>query len=198
MNAYHAGRNAYRSGNYDEAATAFRWASGLDPDNPIYSHSAALSAARAGDGASAERLFTHAILGTRRTLGADHPFMLLVARDLVAFHEKKGRHEEGAALASRVVDSASPLAVAQSSDKTLRALADLCGISGRLSAAIPFYRSALASRRDQYGDRHPKTASCIAGLAEIHRKLGDNGKARQFLEKARFARQSGNRDGNAA
>jgi tetratricopeptide (TPR) repeat protein len=194
MNAYRAGRKAYLTGDYNGAITAFRWASGLDPDNPIYSHSAALSASRAGDEASAEQLFLRAILGTRRTLGADHPFMLLVARDLADFYGKKGRDEEAVKLAGGVVASANPLAVAGSSDKTLGALAELCGKAGRLSVAIPFYRSALASRRDQYGDRHPKTAACIAGLVEIHRKLGDNGKARQLLEKAGFVREAGSRD----
>jgi tetratricopeptide (TPR) repeat protein len=198
MNAYRAGRKAYLTGDYDEATTAFRWASGLDPDNPIYSHSAALSAVRAGNETGAEQLFLRAILGTQRTLGTDHPFMLLVASDLATFYEKKGRGEEAAEIASRVVTSANPDAVARSSDKTLRALADLCGKVGCLSAAIPFFRSALASRRDQYGDRHSKTASCIAGLAEIHRKLGNDGKARLLLEKARFARAAGNSGGAAA
>ena len=198
MKAYRAGRKAYLTGDYDAAITAFRWASGLDPNNPVYSHSAALSAVRAGDGATAERLFMRAILGTQRTLGADHPFMLLVARDLVAFYEKKGRGDEAMEIASRAVARANLLAVARSSDKTLQALADLCGKAGRLSVAIPFFRSALASRRDQYGDRHPKMASCIAGLAEIHRKLGDNGKARLLLEKARFVRAAGNSGGAAA
>lgn len=198
MNAYRAGRKAYLTGDYDEAITAFRWASGLDPDNPIYSHSAALSAVRAGDETSPEKLFLRAILGTQRTLGVDHPFMLLVARDLAAFYEKKGRGEEAVEIANRAVAGANPLAVARSSDKTLQALADLCGRARRLSVAIPFYRSALASRRDQYGDRHPKTASCIAGLAEIYRKLGNDGKARLLLEKARFARAAGGQDGAAA
>lgn len=198
MKAYRAGRKAYLTDDYDAAITAFRWASGLDPNNPVYSHSAALSAVRAGDGAGAERLFLRAILGTRRTLGADHPFMLLVARDLAVFYEKKGRGDEAMEIASRAVARANPLAVARSSDKTLQALADLCGKAGRLSAAIPFFRSALASRRGQYGDRHPKTASCIAGFAEIHRKLGNHGKARLLLEKFRFVRAAGNSGGAAA
>ena len=184
MNAYRAGRQAYLTGDYEEAITAFRWASGLDPDNPIYSHSAALSAVKAGDMASAERLLLRAILGTQRTLGANHPFMLLVARDLAEFYEKKGRCEEMTELASHAIACANPHAVARSGDRTLQALAELCGKAGRLPVAIPFYRSALASRRDQYGDQHPRTAACIAGLAEIHRKLGDEGKARLLLGKA--------------
>ena len=190
VNAYRAGSSAYTSGNYTKAAIAFRWASGLDPSNPVFSHAAALSAAKAGDGASAEWLFVRAISGTKRQLGARHPFMLLVARDLAAYYRRKGRAEDMAKLASRIVARANPPAVARSGDKTLQALADLCGMAGRLSAAIPFYQSALDSRREQYGDGHPKTAACIAGLAEIHRKLGDAGKARQMFAKARLVRKA--------
>lgn len=192
MNAYNIGRSAYMAGNYGEAATAFRWAAGLDPDNPIYCHSAALSAARAGDEAEAERLYRRALAGTERTLGDSHPFMLLVARDLADLHEKKGRSEKASELAGRVVALASPLAVAQSGDKTLGALADLCDQSGNISTAVPFYRAALASRRDQYGDSHPKTVSCAVQLAKIHGRLGDNGKARELLEKVGFVREAGN------
>lgn len=191
MDAYRAGRKAHLSGDYEKAIMAFRWASGLDPDNPVYSHSAALSAVKAGNAAAAERLFLRAILETQRTLGADHPFMLLVARDLAALCQKKGGGEEMVEIANRAIACANPPAVARASDKTLQALADLCGMAGRLPAAIPFFRSALASRRDQYGDGHPKTASCIAGLAEIHHKLGDNGTASLMLEKARSDRYAG-------
>lgn len=191
MNAYRAGRQAYLTGDYEEAITAFRWASGLDPDNPIYSHSAALSAVKAGNEVNAERLFLRAILGTQRTLGASHPFMLLVARDLAEFYEKKGRCEEMTELASRVIARVDHDAVAHSGDKTLQALADLCRKAGRLHLSIPFYRSALASRRDQYGDRHPKTLACIAGLAKIHRRLRDEGKAGRLPEKSGFVCNAG-------
>lgn len=189
INSYQTGHNAYLSGNYNKAAAAFRWASGLDPDNPVFSHAAALSAARAGDGTGAEWLFVRSILGTKRQLGARHPFMLLVARDLAAFYERKGRGAEMAKLAGRIVGRADRAAIARSGDKTLRALADLCGMVGRLSAAIPFYQSALESRREQYGDRHPKTAACSAGLAALHRKLGDAGKAHLLREEARTVRE---------
>lgn len=118
--------------------------------------------------------------------------MLLVARDLAVLYGKKGMREKAAELACHVVARASPLAVAQSSDKTLQALADLCGQSGNMSAAIPFYRAALASRRDQYGDDHPKTASCVVGLAKIHGNLGDDGRARLLLEKAKIVRETEN------
>ena len=190
VNAYRAGSSAYTSGNYTKAATAFRWASGLDPSNPVFSHAAALSAAKAGDGASAEWLFVRAISGTRRQLGARHPFMLLVARDLAAFYERKGRGAEMAKLAGRIVGRADRAAVARSGDKTLRALADLCGMVGRLSAAIPFYQSALESRRELYGDRHPKTAACSAGLARLHRKLGAAGKAQLPRGETRTVREA--------
>lgn len=198
INSYRAGQGAYLSGQYNKAAAAFRWASGLDPDNPVFSHAAAMSAARAGDGVGAEWLFVRAILGTRRQLGARHPFMLLVARDLAAFYGRKGRGGDMTKLAGRIVARADAPAIARSGDKTLQALADLYGMVGRLSAAIPFYQSALESRREQYGDRHPKTAACIAGLAKLHRKLGDTGKAHRLREEARTVREARGSDGIAA
>lgn len=191
MNAYRSGRTAYGAGDYEEAATAFRWASGLDPDNPMYSHSAALSALRAGDDAGAERLFLRAVLATQRTLGSGHPFMVLVAQELAELYGKQGRAEEMRSLARRVIACINAPAIAQSNNKTLRRVADLCGKAGRLRAAIPFYRSALACRRDLCGDGDPKTAECLAGLAEIHRQLGDFETSRGLLAKARLVHETG-------
>ena len=54
IKAYSAGRTTYGAGDNEKPVTAFRYTSGLDPDNPIYGHSAALSALRAGDVAGAD------------------------------------------------------------------------------------------------------------------------------------------------
>lgn len=191
MKAYRSGRIAYGEGEYEKATTAFRWASGLDPDNPMYGHSAALSALKAGDEAGAERLFLRAVLATQRTLGPDHPFMVLVTQDLAGLYAKQGRAEEMRNLARRVIACISPLAIAQSSNKTLRSVADLCDKAGRLRAAIPFYRSALSCRRDLCGDSDPKTLECLAGLAEIYGKLGDFETSQNLLTQTRHSREIG-------
>jgi tetratricopeptide (TPR) repeat protein len=191
MNAYRTGQTTGSAGGHEKSVTAFRCASGLDLENPIYGHSAALSALRAGDAAGAERLFLRAILAVRRNLDSGHPLMVLVAHDLAGLYGKQGRVEEMRSLAHRVVASISASAIAQSNDKTLRRVADLFGMTGRLRAAIPFYRSALACRREMCGDRHPKTAGCLAGLAEIHRQLGDIETSRSLLTEARFVRKAG-------
>jgi len=183
MNARNLGRNEFQSADGDDLDTV-RWASGLDADNPIYSYSAAASAARAGDDASAERLFLRALGATEESLGVDHPFMLLVGRGLAAHYGKTGRANEMVELAGSVVAAADLAAVAHASDRTLRALVDLCSRAGRLSAAVPFLRSALANRREHYGDRHPKTLTCLSVLADVHRKLSKWDKAR-VLHKAR-------------
>ncbi|MBE9559070.1 MAG: hypothetical protein IMF08_19585 [Proteobacteria bacterium] len=73
MKAYRTGRVAYDEGEYEDATAAFRWASGLDPDNPMYGHSAALSALKAGDEAGAERLFLRAVLATQVPSGLATP-----------------------------------------------------------------------------------------------------------------------------
>jgi tetratricopeptide (TPR) repeat protein len=191
MNAHRTDRTTHGAGDCEKAKPAFRWASGLDPDNPMYGHSAAQSALRAGDAAGAERLFQHAIQAIRRTLGSGHPLMVLVAQDLAELYEKQGRVEEMRCLARRVVACISPPAIAQSNDKSLRRVAHLCGKTGHLRDAIPFYRSALACRRDMCGDNHSKIARCLAGLADIHRQLGDLETSRGLLAQARLVREAG-------
>lgn len=185
MNAYRAGRKAFESGDFDHAAIAFRWASGLDPDNPIYSHAAAMSVARVGDHDKATQLYLRAAMATRRTLGEAHPFMLVVVSGLVA-HCRDGEVAANgvAEMARRALARADPGAVAQSGDRTLQALAVLGEAAGHLDAAIPFFRAATAFRRDRYGDRHSRTAFCIAALADIYRRTGDAGKAERLLERA--------------
>lgn len=184
LTAWHRGPVASRSDKRQEAEKASRWSAGLDPDNPIYSHSAALSAVRAGDGESAERLFLRALSGTRDRLGQDHPFMLLVARDWAAFRESRGDAAAGARLAQQILPLANPLAVARAGDKTLDALTDLCRFAGCLHVAVPFFNAALACRYDEYGADHKKTAVCIAKFAEIYRKLGDENSAYELCRRS--------------
>jgi len=191
MNACHTGQPADDADGHKKPLPDCRWASGLDPENPMYGRSAALSALRAGDTAGAERLFLRAILSIQRTLGSDHPLMVLVAQDLAELYGKQDREDEMCDLARRVVACISPAAIAQSNDKTLCRVADLCGKAGRLRVAVPFYRSALAWRRAMFGDSHPKIANCLAGLAGIYRQLGESETSRGFLTQARLVRESG-------
>jgi tetratricopeptide (TPR) repeat protein len=176
MTAYRAGRHAFSSGDFEQATTEFRWAAGLDPDNPIYSHAAAQSAARAGAYEQAEHLYLRALTVTSRTLGAKHPFMLIVACDLAAHRQQKGDGDPGLKqFGKQIVDLADLPAVARSGDRTLRALAELCGIADCLSTAVPFFEAALVSRREQFGEEHPKTRSCSDALAEIFSRLASVG-----------------------
>lgn len=169
MAACRAGKSAYETGIYQEAEAAFRWAAGLDPDNPIYSHAAALSAAKAGACEQAESLFLRAISAIQRTLGERHPFTLIVARDLSMHYLRSGRSENDVApFAKRIVGCCDPLAIERSGDRTLKALSDLCTIAGQPSAAIPFFEAAAESRRKQYGNNHARTRFCTVTLAAIH------------------------------
>ena len=168
MAAYRAGKSAFETGDYKEAATAFRWAAGLDPDNPIYSHAAALSAARAGADDQAERLFLRAITAIQRTLGESHPFMLIVARDFMAHCGKNGRAGLNlTAFAQRILEAGDIQAIARSGDRTLHALAELYVIAGRPLDAAPYFEKALEYRRDRHGGDHAKTRLCVAALGRL-------------------------------
>ena len=180
MAAYRAGKSAFETGDYKEATTAFRWAAGLDPDNPIYSHAAALSAARAGADAQAEQLFLRAITAIQRTLGESHPFMLIVARDFTAHCRKNGRTESNiVAFAQRFVKGADISAIARSGDRTLQALADLCATAGRPLDAMAIFEKALEYRRNKYGQDHPKTRLCGKALV----RFGSERNMKEFPEK---------------
>lgn len=168
MAAYRAGKSAYETGDYKEAATALRWAAGLDPDNPIYSHAAALSAAKAGARDQAERLFMRALAAIQRTLGESHPFTLIVARDMAMYRGTNGETEPSLeALARRVVARADPCAIARSGDRTLQALAELCVLAGKPSLATPLFEAALEYRRSQHGCGHAKAHFCSSALAGL-------------------------------
>jgi predicted Zn-dependent protease len=177
MAAYRAGKSAYETGDYKDATTAFRWAAGLDPDNPIYSHAAALSAARAGADDLAGQLFIRAVAAIRQTLGVSHPFMLIVTRDFSRYCRNTGvAGMNGAAFAQQVVAWGDIHAVARSGDRTLQALKELCAYAGRAGDAVPFFEMALKYRRDKYGRDHAKTRFCINVLTRpCSNRAGDIG-----------------------
>lgn len=125
MKAYRLGLAAYQSGDFESASVSFRWAAGIDPENPVYCLAAARSAACAGANGEAERLFLLAMSATRRAMGEGHPFILLAARDLAALYGRTGRREDMKALARQVIGAAYPRAVARAGQRAVAALKDL-------------------------------------------------------------------------
>lgn len=101
MAIYLDGRRAMQGGDLDKAFTAFRWASCLDPHNPLYSHAAAQAASQAGNQEDAESLYLRAINDVEDVFGPAHQHVSVVAQDLVALYLKQDRHDEARLLSER-------------------------------------------------------------------------------------------------
>lgn len=184
MKAYETGRQAIEKGDFSAARSAFRWAAGLDPDNPVYTYAAADAAFRAGREDEAEKLFRRAMADTVTALGRAHPHLATVADGLARIYEKQGREDEVRKLSGAVIDGLDLNAAAMASSRVLRRFAGLFRRAGRPHGAVQLYRMALAFRRSRYGDSHPLVAECLLGLAEIHHHLGNREKAKSLLKLA--------------
>lgn len=179
-------------GDFSTARSAFRWAAGLDPSNPIYSHAAALAAVKAGRRDEAEILFRRAKSETIAALGPSHPHLVTVGHGLAQLLEKQGRVDEARLLCRQIVTDIDPKVAAMANSRVLRRFAELCCRAGTPGAALALYRRAIAFRCRLYGDSHPVIAAYLAGLAELHQLMGSDVKARAVRNRAmRVARAPG-------
>ena len=182
MRAYEIGRRAIENGDFGTARSAFRWAVGLDPDNPVYTYAAASAAFRAGRDDEAETLFHRAMEDTVKALGPTHPHLATVAHGIVQLYEKQGRADDVRELCGEVVGNLDPKVAAMANSRILRRFAGLFRRAGCPRDAVLLYRNALAWRRTRYGNSHPQVAECLAGLAEVHHRMGSHDKAREILK----------------
>lgn len=184
MKSYQTGRKAIATGDISTARTAFRWAVGQDPENPVYIYAAAVAALKEGRKDEAETLLRRAIEDTVNFLGCSHPHLITVTHSLAQLYLKEGQYDDAHELCARTVVATDPKVTATANARTLRRLAMLYRTAGRPRDAVGLYRRALTHRRANYGDRHAKISECLAGLAEVHHHLGSFGKARALLKLA--------------
>lgn len=162
--AYRAGQEALRSRDFRLAKTSFLWACRLDPDNPLYLHTAAGVTCQLGRYREAEGLYRKAIAVAERTIGAGQPSVALFAYSLVKLYEDQGRVDEARQLSERVVRQLDREQTIHSNSQSLQRLAALCRKAGRPEAGEAVYRGALSWRRRVFGPDHAKVADCEAGL----------------------------------
>ena len=182
--AYRSGRRAMENRNFSAARSAFRWAVGLDPSNPIYSHAAAMAAAKAGRHDEAEELFRRAMSDTVTALGPAHPHLVTVAHGLAELCEGQGRLDEARLLCQQIIAKIDPRVAEMANSRVLGRFAGLCRRAGVPCIALALYRRAIAFRCRLHGDSHPVIAEYLAGLAELHHHMGRPAKARAVRKRA--------------
>ena len=187
--AYRTGRRAMATGRYSAARSAFRWAVGLDPKNPIYTHAAAMAADRAGWRDEAEELYRRALADTAAALGESHPHLVTVAHGLVELLERRGRIEEARALAVDIVARIDPAMAETANSRVLERFAALCRRADALAPALALYRRAIGLRCRLHGNWNPMISGYLAGLARLHQQMGHYARARAV--RRRLARLAG-------
>jgi tetratricopeptide (TPR) repeat protein len=186
-------------GQYSAARSAFRWAVGLDPDNPIYTHAAAMAADKAGRDDEAEELFRRAISVTVTSLGASHPHLVTVAHGLARLCERQGRVDEARLLCREIVANTDPKMAEMANSRVLRRFAGLCRRADAPKIALALYRRAIVFRCRLYGNSHPMMVEYLVGLAELHHHMGSDAEARAVRKRAaRLARRQNEIDGSGA
>jgi len=182
--AYRSGRRAMEERNFSAARSAFRWAVGLDPSNPIYSHAAAMAAAKAGRHDEAEELFRRAMSDTVTTLGPAHPHLVTVAHGLAELCAGQGRLDEARLLCQQIIAKIDPKVAEMANSRVLWRFAGLCRRAGAPGIALALYRRAISFRCRLHGDSHPVIAEYLTGLAELLHQIGRPAKAKAIRKRA--------------
>lgn len=196
MDAYQNGQRAMEEGDFTAARSAFRWAVGLDPSNPIYTHAAGMAAVKAGRHAEAETLFRRALSDTLAALGPSHPHLVTVAHGLAELCERQGRVNEAQMLCRQIVADIDPNIAEMANSRVLRRFAELCHRASIPEAALALYRRAITYRCRLYGDSHPLIAEYLTGLAELYNRLGSGAKARAVRNRVMRLAQATGESGN--
>jgi len=177
-------RHVVAKGEYGAARTAVRWAAGLDPANPIYTHAAALAADKAGRYDEAEVLYRRAISDLLRSLGPSHPHLVTVACGLAQLYEHQHRDDEARRLCREIVAGTDRKIAEMANSRVLRRFAELCRRADAAHVAIELYRRAITFRCRVYGNSHPIIARYLAGLADLYRQTGRDAEARAVRKRA--------------
>jgi CHAT domain-containing protein/tetratricopeptide (TPR) repeat protein len=144
----------------------------------------AVVTAMRGNGDSA--LYQHALEVTERAVGPDHP---ILAQHLIwygSYLRNQFLFDRAHACMGRAVEIYER-ALGPNNLLTARAI-HLTGVnlvwSTRYERALPYYRRALEITASLLGTEHIECARSMMGLGDIYQRLGDETKARPYLEKA--------------
>ena len=127
----------------------------------------------------------------RRTIPAEHNWVLLQAKDLAVARRKMGLLQEALDLSQEVYDKfvktfgpehPDTLAAAMNLGNARRVLGDSSQEPGLLLEAASLIQTALEGYAETYGEDHPYTLGCSLNLAIVQRRIGQPDAARALLE----------------
>lgn len=166
------GRKALKSRDFAGAALAFGHGAAIEPENPIHLRGVALAARRMGKYGAAETQYRAAIAAAEKLPAQDGAGLTATAMSLVDLYRGLGRYREAENLCVRVLDSMRAGRSRVTRSRVQVCLSDLYRKQGRFAAAERALRDAFDTRREIFGDRHPKTTQLLPRLDELCRAKG--------------------------
>lgn len=161
------GRKALRQRDFTRAGIAFCRGADIEPENPIHSRGAAIAARRLGDYGTAENHYRAAIDAAERLTDRDGAGLAAMATSLVDLYRRLGRYRDAENLCVRVLDSARAGQSRVTRSRIQVCLSELYQQQKRYDAAERTLRAAVASRREIFGDLHPKTTNLLPRLDRL-------------------------------
>ncbi|WP_067171615.1 FxSxx-COOH system tetratricopeptide repeat protein [Microtetraspora niveoalba] len=145
-------------------------------------YASCMSALENKDGARDVALAT--MTAYQKLLGADHPYTLVAANNLMTYLRGTGRREEALATGEKTLD-ALRLRLGDRHPFTLSCMvnvANCAGELGRHEQAESLERRALAGLRDTLGFEHPDTLVCQANLSVTLAAMGRTAQSEQMRD----------------
>ena len=185
--AYHArGETEFYAGRYPDAASWYKKALALRPDDPNIMIDAAVSSRYAGEHEAAEPLYRRALEIQQRTLGPEHEAVGVSLDNLATLYRAQGKLDEAEPLALRALGILEKALGPDDPDvaTTCNNLASLYQAQGKLERAGPFFLRALSIQEKHHGPDHPEVAIVLNNLGLLRQTEGKLDEAESLYRRA--------------
>jgi tetratricopeptide (TPR) repeat protein len=189
------GQSLWQEGKYRESATEYRRCLQLRPDDGAIHNNLALSLTYAGDYATAETLYQHALEDQQKAIAPDLPAVASIMNNFAFLLRLKGDYERAEILYRGALEMR---------EKTLgpdnpavgQSLNDLAGVlqdRGDYARAEPLYRRALAIQEKTLGPDSSDVAADLNNLALLLHERGDSAAAEPLYRRCSGDPRAGTR-----
>lgn len=188
------GTSQFEEGKLEEAASTFKRAFALNPENALLANARGQTFLRLGNLNESERLFRLALVLDEKKYGAEHPRIAKDLRNLAALLQASGRPLETQLLMRRAlaIDEKWLGPEAPEVARDLNILATLLQSEGRISEAERLMRRALTIDTKRLGPAGPDVArdlNNLAALLQVENRLSESNalmKQALIIDKERF------------
>ena len=175
--AYVTGCKAMETRDYTRAALAFDRAILDDPESPVYSNAAAVTACLLGQYRRAENLYKQAIAAAKVAFGHGSALVGNVTFGLIDLYQNQGRYDEAEIECRNLLDLLQGNATCALRSRVLLRLATIHRLRRQLPDAESAYLQAIELRKQAFGPEHERVIEIFPDLAALYHDMGRDDEA---------------------